>query len=234
MLYCNMSRYWIPILLWILFDSIISVCILGSLRWRRWMIPMICYLSWQLLKSVRYMPRPLSEFWSLCVYYSIMYAVQHLYLSGLQLPIDENSTFDRLRHAHRITNNPRRLRFDSGYDTQHVITLANRVRLLPYSWSLCFGLIVLNHYAVSMLTDHNLLHDKRWLRASSERLLYYFTVRACTTASAIYLPKALLNTVHTLLGSVFVYILRVDEAHEWPPLFGNLSDIRSIETFWSR
>lgn len=43
-----------------------------------------------------------------------------------------------------------------------------------------------------------------------------------------------LESFHSLLGIFFVFILRVDDPSEWPPLFGNPLDAYSVKRFWSK
>lgn len=45
---------------------------------------------------------------------------------------------------------------------------------------------------------------------------------------------ALVDGAHSALSVVFVGILRVDAPHEWPPIFGDLREARSLRGFWGR
>jgi hypothetical protein len=43
-----------------------------------------------------------------------------------------------------------------------------------------------------------------------------------------------LSGAHDLLAVFFVTILRFDHPSEWPPIFGNLADARSLRLFWGK
>ncbi|KAF4548136.1 MBOAT-like protein 4 [Elsinoe fawcettii] len=43
-----------------------------------------------------------------------------------------------------------------------------------------------------------------------------------------------LDAAHTLMSILFVCLLRLDDAGDWPPLFGDLRDATSIRGFWGR
>ncbi|KAK3338685.1 membrane bound O-acyl transferase family-domain-containing protein, partial [Lasiosphaeria hispida] len=41
-----------------------------------------------------------------------------------------------------------------------------------------------------------------------------------------------LTAAHDFFSVIFICILRWDEPHEWPPLFGSLSEAYSLRRFW--
>ncbi|KAF2219736.1 hypothetical protein BDZ85DRAFT_205628, partial [Elsinoe ampelina] len=43
-----------------------------------------------------------------------------------------------------------------------------------------------------------------------------------------------LDAAHTLMAIFFVCVLRMDEAGDWPSLFGDVRDVTSIRAFWGR
>lgn len=49
-----------------------------------------------------------------------------------------------------------------------------------------------------------------------------------------WLTYVILTVVHSILAVLFVNVLRVDQPHEWPSLFGNPSEAFTIRRFWSR
>ncbi|PVI01091.1 hypothetical protein DM02DRAFT_473880, partial [Periconia macrospinosa] len=42
-----------------------------------------------------------------------------------------------------------------------------------------------------------------------------------------------LEIAHCTLALIFVALLRLDAAHEWPPLFGNPAEAYTIRRFWT-
>lgn len=40
-------------------------------------------------------------------------------------------------------------------------------------------------------------------------------------------------TVHECLSIVFIYVLRLDEPHEWPPMYGSLLEAYTVRRFWA-
>jgi len=43
----------------------------------------------------------------------------------------------------------------------------------------------------------------------------------------------LLSSLHELLSILFIYVLRLDEPHEWPPLYGDIREAYTVRRFWS-
>jgi len=38
---------------------------------------------------------------------------------------------------------------------------------------------------------------------------------------------------HECLSIVFIYVLRLDEPREWPPIYGNLLEAYTVRRFWA-
>lgn len=222
-----------PFWLWFVFNCIVVICSLVPIQSRRWTAPLVCYLSWQLIRSIHQTSRSLSEIYALHIYYSILYAVQVLYFSAREPATHECGLLRRLRTAFKTANDPRMLQLNIRYTGSPTVALTARLRLLLYSWSMCLGLIILNpHVGFGLAVPEGF--KERCLISLISRILRHFFARVCMTVLAIYLPQTLLNTAHTLLAALFVCVLRVDEIREWPPLFDDIADIQSVGTFWSR
>jgi len=43
----------------------------------------------------------------------------------------------------------------------------------------------------------------------------------------------LIASYHECLSIIFIYILRLDEPYEWPPIYGNLVEAYTVRRFWA-
>ncbi|KAK6954625.1 hypothetical protein Daesc_004592 [Daldinia eschscholtzii] len=64
--------------------------------------------------------------------------------------------------------------------------------------------------------------------------LHDLGIRAFISTIWIFDSVSQLEISHALVGVLFVAILRVDELHEWPPLFGSPLEAYSLRQFWGR
>jgi len=59
------------------------------------------------------------------------------------------------------------------------------------------------------------------------------TARAYFSLHFIFHEWLLLSSLHECLGIMCIYILRLDDPHEWPPLFGNIFAAFTVRSFWA-
>ncbi|OTB18159.1 hypothetical protein K445DRAFT_9127 [Daldinia sp. EC12] len=64
--------------------------------------------------------------------------------------------------------------------------------------------------------------------------LHDLSIRAFISTIWIFDSVSQLEISHALVGVLFVAILRVDEPHEWPPLFGSPLKAYTLRRFWGR
>ncbi|KAK4442729.1 membrane bound O-acyl transferase family-domain-containing protein [Podospora aff. communis PSN243] len=57
--------------------------------------------------------------------------------------------------------------------------------------------------------------------------------RAYFTLNFIFHEWLLLSTFHECLSIIYIYILRLDHPHEWPPLFGVIFAAYTVRGFWA-
>jgi hypothetical protein len=59
-------------------------------------------------------------------------------------------------------------------------------------------------------------------------------LRAIYTVHWTWKAYTKLDVTHAALSILFVIVLRVDQPHEWPPIFGHLRDVSSLRGFWGK
>lgn len=59
------------------------------------------------------------------------------------------------------------------------------------------------------------------------------TARAYFSLQFIFHEWLLLSSFHECLSIIYIYILRLDDLHEWPPLFRNIFAAYTVRSFWA-
>jgi hypothetical protein len=143
----------------------------------------------------------------------------------------------RLRAVFRVWANPRRLRL-SDTDSPKPDT-AVRVRFALLRCGHAAALLVVRHLLTVFTTNalRGLQLSRRDFGPDKQGILPPLTerdlcLRALMSSRWIWDTCLLLTVTHDLLAAVFVSVLQWDRPHEWPPLFGSITEAYSLRRFW--
>ncbi|KAG8630174.1 hypothetical protein KVT40_001793 [Elsinoe batatas] len=146
----------------------------------------------------------------------------------------------------RIALNPRLL--NTSRETPHVRPspvfccrtsfLAHRLlKLTLYYLATCYLLPLIFPGALHpLLTDFAPSHRhllRRMLYGLSFTL-HHLLLRAVFTILWPITSFIALDSAHTLMAILYVCVFRIDEAGDWPPLFGDVREVTSVRAFWAR
>ncbi|WYZ40868.1 hypothetical protein EsH8_IV_001209 [Colletotrichum jinshuiense] len=206
---------------------------------RRWLLlplniigPALCFLNAGRLTA------GLDYLWAFTSITYIFHAVSGLYLEDWRLPLppagnSHNTLADNVRMAIKVWNNPRRLTIRRP-DQMKPTTQRQRglftLRVV--------GLILL-HWVAYLAFDFGAIYALRPLpREFATPTYFHFALDRAALLRAAYclqwawLTYFILTVANAVCAILFVSVLQVDAPDEWPPLWGNPLEIRSIRSFW--
>ncbi|KAI0376142.1 membrane bound O-acyl transferase family-domain-containing protein [Hypomontagnella monticulosa] len=170
----------------------------------------------------------------------------HTQEEPLKIEVRADGTINwNLKMAYKIFNNPRRLPTDLRKISQGSrATVGTLVKFTLYRLLKIVVLVALKiglNFAMMPIFVKATLSDFSPAREPIIRRLVYDTVtsheliiRAFISTIWIFDSISQLEISHAAMGILFVAVLRVDEPHEWPPLFGNPLEAYSLKRFWGR
>ncbi|KAK0719124.1 membrane bound O-acyl transferase family-domain-containing protein [Lasiosphaeris hirsuta] len=174
-----------------------------------------------------------SQLWALATVNVALHAFSLLAIEGTMVDMQTLPILQRPRTAWRHWSNIRRLEIlgqPQTLDTDYLAFAGNKCLRVIGLWRLC-QLEVRIATEIFRSLDIPISASLTPLPTplpSSEHLLFWAFE---TTRWMIYTWWAL-SAAHDFFSILFISILRWDEPHEWPPLFGSISEAYSLRRFW--
>ncbi|KAL1981820.1 hypothetical protein VTN96DRAFT_2116 [Rasamsonia emersonii] len=241
----------IPVTSFILSSFISCVALNVSQRYRLYFLPAIllpAILSFTTLNYLAFLPL-LNHLWGFVVIIYVIHITSVLYIEKWTLP---NPKQWDLHAAYKIWGNPRllntpqevpnapRMQQQQNKLSRTAFVLRRLSKLLVY--------YLINTYLVSRIFPDAFKPFSIVEFAPDQEV--YFRRLLLSQAPAVTVRETLLRTIfavrwiwanvigieyaHTGVAILFAVILRWDEPHEWPPLFGSPLEAYSIRRFWGR
>lgn len=205
----------------------------------------ICFLPWILVPAalsfttVESLEPLVPEFdmiWCFTVVTYTFHITAILFIDQWNIPTPKGIQMS-LKLAYKIWNNPRRLRCSQNqprkptsidcivFSTKHIGHVVLLWLLNKHVVVRCLSL--LDPKLQNFAPHHQTYLPWRVASVHQALLRLFFSVHF------IWESYLFLNTANAVAATVFVAILGFDSPHEWPPLFGNLSEAYTIRRFWS-
>lgn len=239
----------IPVSSFVLSSVISCVALNVSQPYRVYFLPVIvlpAILSFTTLNYLAFLP-DLNQLWGHLVIIYIIHITSVLYIEKWTLPRPEK--WD-LHAAYKIWGNPRLLntpravpyapRMQQQHTSRSRFVLGRLFKLLVY--------YLVNTYLVSRIfpeafkpfsifefAPQQEVYFRRLLLAQSPAVTVRETLlRAVFAVRWIWANFMGLEFAHAGVAILFAVILRWDEPHEWPPLFGSPLEAYTLRQFWGR
>ena len=225
-------------------------------------MPFLCLFAGLSVSGAHYLswPQGLSDLWSLSVVMWVLHVVSLLFFeepyeilrrTNIQAT-SESSTRWHLRPAYKLLFNVRLLRAQREESDNCMgirdVQLQNRYKFCINK--LCrLSIIWLLHTRIEPLiypkpflpftpTDFSpnrqVFIRRLLLDTESSVTLRETSIRACLAVRWIWIAIYEIEASHAFLAILFVMVVRVDTAEEWPPLFGSVTKAYSLRGFWGR
>ena len=248
----TIARACIPLAYFGALSATSMVAINMSQSIRVYFSPLILIFGWLSFSNLTRMPSwySLDSLWGLFIIISVAHVTSVLYIEKIVLqPHSEHHDRDQwdLKAAHKVCNNPR------GVQTVDDISLGEKPQGMPEipRFVLVRLLKLAKYWTLSYLVTQYIFPDPfrpftttdftpdkqtylRRLLTPSSPTLRETQLRVILSVHWALFAYILLETANNLLAILSVALLRLDDPHEWPPLFGSFAEIRSITSFWGR
>lgn len=235
--------------------SAVSIIALHSSPGRRlWYLPLLSMFGCLSFYNLHHWPSwyGIDSLWGLHTTIYFMHITSVLYVEKYVLGREEqcnrhyttsNSSWN-FRAACRIWNNPRRVGLAEGAEPPQrmrswPVMILTRSFRLAVCWLLVYiaDAILTTFFRPFSIADFSYQKETylRRLLLSTEGVTTRETMlRLVLGTHWILVAYVLLESAHYLLTIFFVALLRMDEIEAWPPLFGNLTMVCSVSSFWGK